>query len=131
MTLDNPNISTPNRVVINDLDAELAEIEAEEEQKRQHDQEQAFFLPDDVEKDMRRVPDQVLRNNNTLDPPPSQALILYKDPTSISMPEEEDAVRKAVREARERLRDKKVPGRPASEAPRNGSSVARIRANSK
>ena len=108
MTLDTLNIDTPTRVVINDLDAELAEIEAEEERSRQNDQEQAFFLPDDVEKEINSVPQHVLRNGNTTtaDPPPSQALILYKNPTSISMREEEDAVRKAVREARARLRDK-------------------------
>ena len=110
MPLDNPNINLPDRVVINDLDAELAEIEAEEELLRQRQQEVAFFLPDEVEKQIGSVPESVLQNNNSSNSqvPQSQALILYKNPFDSSILDEEGAHRKAVREARERMRENRL-----------------------
>ncbi|RMZ88134.1 hypothetical protein DV736_g4629, partial [Chaetothyriales sp. CBS 134916] len=92
MMLDNPtiNIDTPNRVVINDLDAELAEIDAEEEQLRRQEQERLFFLHDDVDKQVSAIPADILRQATTTtpasagapEPPNNQALILYKEPRS-------------------------------------------------
>jgi hypothetical protein len=116
MTLDGPSIiyhhshSSRDKVIINDLDAELAEIEASEAAEKARQQEQAFFLPEEYEKEITSVPDHVLRNsaNSQIPRPDSQALILYRDPTSISIPapEEGDSVRKAIIEARKRMRER-------------------------
>jgi hypothetical protein len=116
MTLDGLSIiyhhSQPSKdkVVINDLDAELAEIEASEAAEKARQQEQAFFLPEDYEKEITSVPEHVLRNSSDsqVPKPDSQALILYKDPISISVPvpEEGDSVRKAIIEARKRIRER-------------------------
>lgn len=97
-----------HRIFISDLDAAIAEIEAEERAAKEKEQERAFFLPDDVNKEMSSVPEQVLRSsaNASANPATSQALVLYKDPFSISVPLENDAVHKAVYEARRRIRDR-------------------------
>lgn len=98
-----------HRIFISDLDAAIAEIEAEELAAQEKEQERAFFLPDDVDKELSSIPDQVLRSaidNATPNPAASQALVLYKDPLSISIPEETDAVRRAVHEARQRIRER-------------------------
>jgi hypothetical protein len=115
MTLDGPSIiydhahPSKDKVVIDDLDAELAEIEASEAAEKAQQQEQAFFLPKDYDKEITSVPDHVLRNssNSKIPSPDSQALILYRDPASISVsvPEESDSVRKAIIEARKRIRE--------------------------
>lgn len=103
-----PVDDNPHRIFISDLDAAIAEIEAEERAAKEKQQEHAFFLPDDVEKEMSSVPEHVLKTTATsaFEPAPSQALVLYKDPLSISIPEEDDAVRKAVHEARQRIRER-------------------------
>jgi hypothetical protein len=103
-----------HRIFISDLDAAIAEIEAEERAAAEKDQEAAFFLPDEVEKEIfSGVPEHVLRQQSPPQLPDpranSQALILYRDPESISVSEEHDAVRKAVHEARQRIRDRKEP----------------------
>ncbi|KPI45164.1 uncharacterized protein AB675_2531 [Cyphellophora attinorum] len=103
-----------HRIFISDLDAAIAEIEAEERAAAEKDQEAAFFLPDEVEKEIfSGVPEHVLRQQSPPQLPDpranSQALILYRDPESISVSEEYDAVRKAVHEARQRIRDRKEP----------------------
>ena len=115
-----PVDDNPHRIFISDLDAAIAEIEAEERAAKEKQQEQAFFLPDDVDKEMSSVPDHVLKNsangNGNLGPPSSQALVLYKDPLSLSIPEEDDAVRKAVHEARQRIRERNSAHPTESEA---------------
>jgi hypothetical protein len=103
-----------HRIFISDLDAAIAEIEAEELAAKEKEQEAAFFLPDEVDKELSSIPDQVLRRSNTATTAAShpaatgasQALVLYRDPLSISVPEEADAVRKAVHEARQRMRER-------------------------
>ncbi|RVX74646.1 hypothetical protein B0A52_01773 [Exophiala mesophila] len=126
-----PIDDTPHRIVIHDLDAEIALIEAEELAQKQ-----TVFLPD-IDKKVSSIPQQLLQNRSpdqphisppqSIAPPnhyqpygtssatslaPSQncpsALVLYKDPTSISVPEEEDVVRKTIIEARKRAREKAV-----------------------
>ena len=116
MALDVDPIPDPNRIVINDLSAELAEIEASERAEREQEQETAFFLPDDIEERISGVPAHILRNShgNPSAGPDSQALVLYKDPTSISIPEDEDAVKKAVVEARRRMRERQKSPPPPS-----------------
>jgi hypothetical protein len=118
MTID----ETPHRIIINDLSRELAQIEAEEQAA--HDSNNVF-LPD-WDKKVSGLPHAVLggavsRNHDRNAPrhhlwpglsqpqhidDPSSALILYRDPTSISVPEEEDAVRKLIISTRKRAREK-------------------------
>ncbi|OCL09325.1 hypothetical protein AOQ84DRAFT_291467 [Glonium stellatum] len=91
---------TPNRVYIHDLAAELSDIESDEENP--------IFLAD-IEKHLSRIPKHVL-----VGPEPKATrenqLILYNIPSSISVPEEQDNVRKAIVEARARMREKQVSG---------------------
>lgn len=98
-----PVDETPDRVVIHDLDAEIREIEAAESQ--------TLFLPD-IDKKVSAIPQKLLQNRseNT-----NTQLVLYKVPSSISVPKEEDAVRKAIAAARARARE-----RQALERARNG-----------
>jgi hypothetical protein len=118
LDVDPPVIDERHRVIINDLSAELAEIEASERAEREKEQEQAFFLPDDIDKEIFAVPSQVLKKSPPADSPSahtgSRALVLYQVPTSISVPEENDAVRKAVVEARKRMRERQKDPPPPS-----------------
>lgn len=100
MTVDD----TPHRVIISDLDAEIAQIEAAEAEARS-----AVFLPD-IDKKVSSIPSRVLNNNlkSSPPPPPTNALVLYREPTSISIPEEMDVVRKAIVAARARARQKQA-----------------------
>jgi len=105
----------PHRIFISDLDAAIAEIEAEERAAKEQEQERAFFLPDEVDKEISSAQDSILKGALRAGAPhagPSQALVLYRDPLSISVPEETDAVRKAVHEARQRIRER---GRQSSD----------------
>ncbi|KIW23163.1 uncharacterized protein PV07_11383 [Cladophialophora immunda] len=105
MTVDD----TPHRIIIHDLESEIAQIEAEEAAHNA-----TIFLPD-IDKKVSSVPQKLLQLRN-LDrqaqpaglPPENlnTALVLYRDPSSISVPEEEDVVRKTIIEARRRAREK-------------------------
>lgn len=77
------------------------------------------FLPD-IEKHLRS--NRLLPTPRVLDPRPDPAgmeLVLYSVPSSISVPEEQDSVRKAILEARARARAKQTSERDqaASRAP--------------
>jgi hypothetical protein len=89
---------TPHRVYIHDLAAELSDIESDEENP--------IFLSD-IEKHLSKIPKHVL-----LGPEPTSTehnqLVLYNVPTSLSVPEERDNVRKAIVEARQRIRNKQA-----------------------
>ena len=91
---------TPHRVYIHDLAAELNDIESDEENP--------IFLSD-IEKHLSKIPQHVL-----LGPPPKSTehnqMVLYNVPASLTVPEEQDNVRKAIAEARQRLREKQVSG---------------------
>jgi hypothetical protein len=91
---------TPNRIYIHDLAAELSDIESDEENP--------IFLAD-VEKHLSKIPKHVL-----MGPEPKamrdNQLVLYNIPSSISVPHEEDNVRKAIVEARARMREKQASG---------------------
>ena len=87
---------TRDRVYIHDLDAELADI--------QSDEEQLVFLPD-VEKKFSKLPTQVLTGRRDGDND-SQELVLYNVPESLTMEEGHDSVRKAIIESRHRAREK-------------------------
>lgn len=96
-----PVDDTADRVYIGDLEAEIAAIEAEEAQH------QAELLLSQAGQEMSKIPAHLLRPQQHPDSLPSNMqMVLYRDPTSISIPEEEDAVRKAIIAARARAREK-------------------------
>jgi hypothetical protein len=89
---------TPHRVYISDLSAELSDIESDEENP--------IFLSD-IEKHLSKIPQHILMGP---EPKPTETnqLVLYNVPTSLTVPEAQDNVRKAIVEARQRIRDKQV-----------------------
>jgi hypothetical protein len=89
---------TPHRVYISDLSAELSDIESDEENP--------IFLSD-IEKHLSRIPKHVLLGP---EPKPTEhnQVVLYNVPASLSVPEERDNVRKAIVEARQRIRERQV-----------------------
>ena len=84
---------TRDKVYIHDLESEIAQIEAEEPR--------GIFLPD-IERKISAIPQQLLqsRNDNA-----NTQMVLYQVPSSISVPEEQDHVRKAIIAARARARE--------------------------
>ncbi|KAI5366428.1 hypothetical protein Slin15195_G079480 [Septoria linicola] len=86
---------TRDRVYIHDLDAELADIES--------DDEKLIFLPD-IEKHFSKIPKHVLTGRS--EDVEGQELVLYNVPKSLTVDEGHDAVRKAILEARQRAREK-------------------------
>lgn len=109
-----PVDDTANRIWVNDLNAEIAEIEAAEAQER--------LLLSEAGKEYSKIPEHLLRKNPnafTDSAAANMQVILYRDPISISVPEEEDAVRKTITEARQRMRE-----RQAEERERKDVSVA-------
>ena len=83
-----PLDSHPNTVIIDDLDAEVAEIEAAEAAARVQEQEAQegggyeFVLPDEVVRDMSGVPAHVLRGGRQRE---SSALVLYRPPVGLNL----------------------------------------------
>jgi len=89
---------TPHRVYISDLSAELSDIESDEENP--------IFLSD-IEKHLSKIPRHVLLGPEPT-PTENNQVILYNVPTSLTVPEAQDNVRKAIVEARQRIRDNQV-----------------------
>lgn len=89
---------TPHRIYIHDLSAELSDIESDEEKP--------IFLSD-IEKHIAKIPQHVLAGPE-LRPTKDNQLILYQVPSSLSVPEEQDRVRRAIVEARARVREKQA-----------------------
>ncbi|KAK3956003.1 hypothetical protein QBC32DRAFT_332222 [Pseudoneurospora amorphoporcata] len=91
------------KVYIYNLEDELSsESEAEGQDGK------LIFLPD-IEKHLKqnRIPTQVLNAQPSVDPDyMNKQLVLYSVPASITVPEEQDSVRKAILEARARMREK-------------------------
>ena len=86
-----------DRVYIHNLDDELSDIESEEEK--------LLFLPD-IEKRLAKIPKSVLMGRS-----PSHVgneVVLYSVPESLSVPPEQDNVRKAIIETRARAREKQT-----------------------
>lgn len=108
---------TKDKVYIKNLDDELADIESEEEK--------LIFLPD-IEKKLGKIPKSVLLGE--AHPCTGNEVVLYSVPSSLSVPEEQDKVRKAIIESRARAREKQLHGAEAvaarairaNEAERNG-----------
>jgi hypothetical protein len=92
---------TPNKVYIYNLDDELSDSDAEEGK--------IIFLPD-IEKRLldTRIPPSVLANKDgeLAGRNIRNELVLYNVPTSLTVPAERDSVRKAIIEARARVREK-------------------------
>ncbi|ETS81790.1 hypothetical protein PFICI_06792 [Pestalotiopsis fici W106-1] len=91
-----------HKVYIYDLDAELAD----EGSESSSDEAKLVFLPD-IAKHLRqqsRIPPRVLANpDGEL---AGMQLVLYSEPKSLTVPESQDSVRKAIADARARLRSK-------------------------
>jgi hypothetical protein len=91
---------TRHRVYIQNLDAEIAEIEANEPEER------LIFLPD-IEKHFSRIPEHLLSSpQDAISAAQQQELVLYSVPRSLTVDEGDDSVRKAILDARQRARDK-------------------------
>lgn len=97
---------TKHKVYIYNLDDELSSSDTDGEDPSSG---KLVFLPD-IEKHLRknRIPAHVLRSGG---PDPAELvagkeLVLYRVPSSISVPEEQDSVRKAIIEARARARER-------------------------
>lgn len=94
MQLDN----TKHKVYIYDLDAELSDSESSSDEGK------LVFLPD-IQKHLRetRIPPMVLANSDG-ELAGNNQLVLYNIPSSLTVPEEQDSVRKAIIESRARAR---------------------------
>jgi hypothetical protein len=89
-----------HKVYIYNLDDELSSESEDEEGK-------LVFLPD-IEKHLRetRIPQQVLANKDG--ELAGMQLVLYKEPASLLVPQDKDALRKAAIEASQRAREKQT-----------------------
>ncbi|KAI1819764.1 hypothetical protein F4861DRAFT_546414 [Xylaria intraflava] len=115
---------TKHKVYIYDLDAELSSTDenSESESSPTSGHGRVIFLPD-IEKHLRRprIPPAVLANRegelagHNID---AMQMVLYNDPSSISVPREHDSVRKAILEARARSREKQKESQTGTTAPR-------------
>lgn len=92
---------TKHKVYIYDLDAELSDSDNSSDEGR------LVFLPD-IRKHLRetRIPPSILANKDGELAGMNKELVLYNVPSSLSVPEEQDGVRKAIIEARARMRAK-------------------------
>lgn len=91
---------TKHKVYIYDLDAELSDSESSDDGR-------LVFLPD-IQKHLRetRIPPAVLANSEGELAGMNNQLVLYNVPSSLTLPEEQDSVRKAIIETRARARAK-------------------------
>lgn len=89
---------TKHKVYIYDLDAEISDSES--------DDGRLVFLPD-IERHLResRIPPSILANSDG-ELAGNNQLVLYNVPRSLTVPEEQDSVRKAIIETRARARAK-------------------------
>jgi len=120
---------TPHRVFVSSLD------DSSDEEHASDDEDNLIFLPD-IEKKMTKIPLHVLKasssshdninidNNNhynqtsvALPTGPSTDLVLYQEPKSLTIPEEDDNVRRFVIEAKERIRQRQQGREVARERP--------------
>jgi len=111
MEVDN----TKDRIYIHDLEQELADIESDEEHP--------IFLPD-IEKHLLKLPYNVLMNDADKQRMENMQLVLYKVPSSLTLSEEQDNVRKAIIEARERARLRKSQSTECDNASSKSNGVS-------
>lgn len=104
-----------HKVYIYDLDAELSDSESSDDGK-------LVFLPD-IEKHLResRIPPSILANSEG-EIAGNNQLVLYNVPSSLTVPEEHDSVRKAIIETRARARAKQEQRRRDNRTDQTGSA---------
>jgi len=95
---------TKDKVYIYNLEEELRGIDEEEGK--------LIFLPD-IDRKFTKIPKSVL--TSTSQPLANQEMVLYTVPSSLTVPEEKDNVRKAIIETRERARQKQVEDAKAAQ----------------
>ena len=90
---------TKHKVYIYDLDAELSDSESSSDEGK------LIFLPD-IQKHLRetRIPPRILANSEGELAGNNLQLVLYNVPSSLTVPEEQDSVRRAILETRARAR---------------------------
>lgn len=112
---------TKHKVYIYNLDDELSSSDNDSDHESK-----LVFLPD-IEKHLRnsRIPSHVLnpRRGAGDELAGGKELVLYRVPSSLSVPEEQDSVRKAIIEARERARERQREQREQQAAPGVSGSV--------
>ena len=86
---------TKDKIYIYDLDKELEEIESDEDRP--------VFLAD-IEKHLLKLPKSVLLGDD-VKAAASKQMVLYRVPTSLSVPEDKDSVRRAIIETRRRAQE--------------------------
>ncbi|WYZ44286.1 hypothetical protein EsH8_VII_000722 [Colletotrichum jinshuiense] len=88
-----------HKVYIYDIDDELSSSESEPDDGK------LVFLPD-IEKHLRatRIPPSILANDQG--ELAGMQVVLYNEPTSLTVPPEQDSVRKAIVESRTRMRER-------------------------
>lgn len=91
---------TKHKVYIHDLDAELSDSESSDDGR-------LVFLPD-IQKHLleTRIPPAILANSEGELAGMNNQLVLYNVPSSLTVPAEQDSVRKAIIETRARARAK-------------------------
>ncbi|KAL8671668.1 MAG: hypothetical protein Q9168_003848 [Polycauliona sp. 1 TL-2023] len=101
---------TKEKIYIHNLDAELADLESDEDNP--------IYLPD-IEKKLSKIPRSVLMGRNP--PITNNQMILYNVPSSLSVPQEQDNVRRAIIDTRARARQKQTLEQNAAHANGAGS----------
>lgn len=100
---------TKYTIYVHDLDREIAEIESQESC--------ASFLPRITDK-LAPIPQSLL----TPPKPQGNELVLYREPSSLTVPEEQDSVRRAVMESRARSRESWNENRDSRPSPSRSRS---------
>ncbi|KAI4101424.1 MAG: hypothetical protein LQ339_005073 [Xanthoria mediterranea] len=103
---------TKDKVYIHNLDAELADLESDEDTP--------IYLPD-IEKKLAKIPRSVLMGRNP--PITNNQMVLYNVPSSLSVPQEQDNVRRVIIESRTRAREKQAQEQEQKAAHENGAEV--------
>lgn len=98
MEVDNDN---SNVVYIHDIDEELGSDDDEDDKKG------LIFVPD-IEKRLTRIPYALAKGSSSEPSGVSTALVLYSVPSSLTVSREQDSVRRAIIEARARIRQKQI-----------------------
>ncbi|KAK1974009.1 hypothetical protein LZ30DRAFT_787329 [Colletotrichum cereale] len=101
---------TKHKVYIYNIDDELSSSESEPDDGK------LVFLPD-IEKHLRdtRIPPSVLANDDGQ--LAGMQVVLYNEPASLTVPPEQDSVRKAIVESRARMRERQRLEREGKGAP--------------
>lgn len=108
---------TPHKIYIHDLSAELSSSSSEEDDE---DGDAPPIFLSDIERHLSKIPRHVLlagsqgansgSSNRAPEARPDNQMVLYNVPSSLSVPQERDSVRKAIVEARARVRERQACG---------------------